>query len=123
VAHPNPTGCCKAVIDPMRALTAGPLNQLGTVLQSLANASTSATVNEGTARKLQDEVVATMKRILDQMSQWESFVDVVNQVAEVIKMEQKVCKPPRRRGRLVRRRFSMTRLSSRLSPRLNRELP
>ena len=30
-----------------------------------------------------------MKNILDQMSQWESFVDVVNQVAEVIKMEQK----------------------------------
>ena len=31
-----------------------------------------------------------MKKILDQMSQWESFVDVVNQVAEVIRMEQKV---------------------------------
>jgi hypothetical protein len=26
------------------------------------------------------------------MSQWESFVDVVNQVAEVIKMQQKVLK-------------------------------
>ena len=34
----------------------------------------------------------TMKNILDQMSQWESFVDVVNQVAEVIKMQQKVLK-------------------------------
>ena len=33
-----------------------------------------------------------MKAILDQMSQWESFVDVVNQVAEVIKMQQKVLK-------------------------------
>ena len=33
-----------------------------------------------------------MKNILDQMSQWESFVDVVNQVAEVIKMQQKVLK-------------------------------
>ena len=31
-----------------------------------------------------------MKTILEQMSQWESFVDVVNQVAEVIKMQQKV---------------------------------
>ena len=31
-----------------------------------------------------------MKNILDQMSQWESSVDVVNQVAEVIKMQQKV---------------------------------
>ena len=33
-----------------------------------------------------------MKTILEQMSQWESFVDVVNQVAEVIKMQQKVLK-------------------------------
>ena len=33
-----------------------------------------------------------MKRILDQMSQWESFVDVVNQVAEVIKIQQDVLK-------------------------------
>jgi len=33
-----------------------------------------------------------MRNILEQMSQWESFVDVVNQVAEVIKMEQKVLK-------------------------------
>jgi hypothetical protein len=31
-----------------------------------------------------------MKTILAQMSQWESFVDVVNQVAEVIRMEQKI---------------------------------
>ena len=35
-------------------------------------------------------VVTGMKNILEQMSQWESFVDVVNQVAEVIKMEQNV---------------------------------
>ena len=33
-----------------------------------------------------------MRNILEQMSQWESFVDVVNQVAEVIQMEQKVLK-------------------------------
>ena len=36
------------------------------------------------------EVVTRMKNILEQMSQWESFVDVVNQVAEVIRMQQKV---------------------------------
>jgi hypothetical protein len=33
-----------------------------------------------------------MRAILEQMSQWESFVDVVNQVAEVIRMEQGVLK-------------------------------
>ena len=44
------------------------------------------------ARRLHGEVVTRMKTILEQMSQWESFVDVVNQVAEVIKMQQKVLK-------------------------------
>ena len=44
------------------------------------------------ARRLHGEVVARMKTILEQMSQWESFVDVVNQVAEVIKIQQKVLK-------------------------------
>jgi hypothetical protein len=80
----------EGVIDPMRALTAGPMNQLRTVLQTLAGGSSTAAANEGAARRLHEEVVTTMRKILDQMSQWESFVDVVNQVAEVIKMEQKV---------------------------------
>jgi len=80
----------EGVIDPMRALTAGPMNQLRSVLQTLAGASSTAGANEGVARRLHEEVVTTMRKILDQMSQWESFVDVVNQVAEVIRMEQKV---------------------------------
>ncbi len=82
----------QAVIDPMKALTAGPMSQVRTVLQSLAGAASSAGATEAEARRLHDEVVTTMKNILDQMSQWESFVDVVNQVAEVIKMQQKVLK-------------------------------
>jgi hypothetical protein len=81
-----------SVIEPIRALTTGPLNQLGTMLQALSGGNATATANEAAARKLHGEVVATMKNILDQMSQWESFVDVVNQVAEVIKMQQKVLK-------------------------------
>ena len=32
------------------------------------------------------------------MSQWESFIDVVNQVAEVIKMQQKVLKATERKA-------------------------
>ncbi len=80
----------EGVIDPMRALTAGPMNQLRAVLQTLAGAGSSAGVNKETARRLHGEVGTKMRNILEQMSQWESFVDVVNQVAEVIKMEQKV---------------------------------
>ena len=68
------------------------MNQLRSVLQSLAGAASTPGASEGEARRLHDEVVTTMKNILDQMSQWESFVDVVNQVAEVIKMQQKVLK-------------------------------
>jgi hypothetical protein len=82
----------QAVIDPMRAVTAGPMSQVRSVLQSLAGAASSPGATEAEARRLHDEVVTTMKNILDQMSQWESFVDVVNQVAEVIKMQQKVLK-------------------------------
>ena len=81
-----------AVIDPIKALTAGPMNQLRGALQSLSSTATASNESREGARKLQAEVVGRMKAILDQMSQWESFVDVVNQVAEVIKMQQKVLK-------------------------------
>ena len=80
----------EGVIDPMRALTAGSMNQLRGVLQALAGAASNPGANKEAARRLHGEVVTKMRNILEQMSQWESFVDVVNQVAEVIRMEQKV---------------------------------
>jgi len=82
----------EAVIDPMRALTIGPMNELRGMLQALAGAGSSPAATDEAARRLHGKVVTTMRDILEQMSQWESFVDVVNQVAEVIKMEQKVLK-------------------------------
>jgi hypothetical protein len=80
----------EGVIDPVRALTAGPMGQLRNVLQTLSGAASSPGASKETARRLHGEVVTKMRNILEQMSQWESFVDVVNQVAEVIRMEQKV---------------------------------
>lgn len=92
----NQVGSAKAyrllqdgVVDPIRALNAGPSNELRGLLQSLAGGPRSPADAEK-ARRQHGEVVARMRAILDQMSQWESFVDVVNQVAEVIKMQQKV---------------------------------
>jgi hypothetical protein len=82
----------EGVIDPIKALTSGPMDQLRGMLQTLAGAGTSPGASKDAARRLHGEVVTKMKNILEQMSQWESFVDVVNQVAEVIKMEQKVLK-------------------------------
>jgi len=81
------------VIDPIRALNAGPVGEFRGVLQSLAGGGGPRTPADAEkARRLHGEVVARMKTILDQMSQWESFVDVVNQVAEVIKIQQNVLK-------------------------------
>jgi hypothetical protein len=80
----------EGVVDPLRALTAGPMNQLRGLLQSLAGGGTSAGANKDMARRMHQETVTTMRNLLEQMSQWESFVDVVNQVAEVIRMQQKV---------------------------------
>jgi hypothetical protein len=80
------------VIDPIRDLNSGPVTQLRGVLQALGGGGTRTQADVEKARRLHGEVVAKMKTILDQMSQWESFVDVVNQVAEVIKIQQKVLK-------------------------------
>jgi hypothetical protein len=80
----------EGVVDPLRALTTGPMAQLRGMLQTLAGAAGAQGASKDAARRLHAEVVTKMKNILEQMSQWESFVDVVNQVAEVIKMEQKV---------------------------------
>jgi hypothetical protein len=82
----------EAIIDPIRALTAGPMNQLRGVLQALAGAASNSSATKESAQRQHQEVIAKMKNILEQMSQWESFVDVVNQVVEVIRMEQKVLK-------------------------------
>jgi hypothetical protein len=80
----------QGIIEPLKALGAGPLNDLRGMLQALAGAGTQAGASEEAARRLHGQVVQKMKDILEQMSQWESFVDVVNQVAEVIRMQQQV---------------------------------
>jgi len=80
----------EGVIDPLRALTAGPMNQLRGLLQALAGAGSSSGASKEVARRHHQETVTKMRNILEQMSQWESFVDVVNQVAEVIRQQQKV---------------------------------
>jgi hypothetical protein len=80
------------VIDPILALNSGVGSEFRTALQALSTSGAKTQDEADKARRLHSEVVARMKVILDQMSQWESFVDVVNQVAEVIKMQQNVLK-------------------------------
>ena len=81
----------EGVIDPILALNGGPVAELRNVLQGLAGGS-AARGDADKARAVHGVVLQRMKQILDQMSQWESFVDVVNQVAEVIKIQQDVLK-------------------------------
>ena len=38
----------------------------------------------------QDQIVTRMNQILKQMSQWDSFVDVLNQLNEIIRMQEGV---------------------------------
>jgi hypothetical protein len=80
------------VIDPIRALNGGSAAELQTTLQALSGGGPRSGADPEKARRQHAEIVAKMQVILDQMSQWESFVDVVNQVAEVIKIQQKVLK-------------------------------
>ncbi len=80
------------VIDPIRALNAGPAVEYRTALQASTGGGPRTRADAEKARRLHGEVVGRMRAILEQMSQWESFVDVVNQVAEVIKMQQNVLK-------------------------------
>ena len=38
----------------------------------------------------EDQIIAKMQDILKQMSQWDSFVDVLNQLNEIIRMQESV---------------------------------
>jgi len=78
----------EAIIAPMRDLAAGPIANLKEELQLLASGRerTDAT----SARKRHAAILKELQAILEQMAQWESFVDVVNQVAEVIRLEREV---------------------------------
>ena len=38
----------------------------------------------------QEQIIAKMNEILKQMSQWDSFVDVLNQLNEIIKLQDSV---------------------------------
>ena len=38
----------------------------------------------------QDQIIAQMNQILKQMSQWDSFIDVLNQLNEIIRLQEGV---------------------------------
>jgi hypothetical protein len=73
------------ILKPLRALNDGPMTQQRDALDDLARNLDAKKLSEATTR--QDEIVAQMNQILKQMSQWDSFVDVINQLNEIIKLQ------------------------------------
>ena len=78
---------CVRLLD-ARQLT--PLNRLHD--QTMARQRRAIKQGEPTEALLdrQDAIAAEMEAILKAMTQWDSFIDVVNQLNEVIKLEQSV---------------------------------
>ncbi len=80
----------KAIIKPLREFHESRLADLRGKLEALTTGETIDADRRETAIETQTQVVQQMQRILDQMSQWESFVDVVNQLRNVITAQDKI---------------------------------
>ena len=77
----------KNVLQPLKKLNDDAMTRQKDALDSLKGDDT-APITETIAR--QEQIVAKMQEILKQMSQWDSFVDVLNQLNEIIKLETNV---------------------------------
>jgi hypothetical protein len=71
-----------------------PLKQMDTDLmipqRDALDALSSQTVKLDDISSRQDQIIAKMNQILKQMSQWDSFVDVLNQLNEIIRLQEGV---------------------------------
>jgi hypothetical protein len=79
-----------SIIKPLRELHETPLADMRTKLEALAGGDSIDEERREAAIAAQTAANQQMQRILDQMSQWESFVDVVNQLRHVITAEDKI---------------------------------
>lgn len=83
-----------SVITPLQEIHDDSMTRQRRNLESLAAAPDSAMRSE--AAEAQDLIVAKLAEVLSQMSQWDSFVDVLNQVNEVLKLQKGVLKGTRK---------------------------
>jgi len=79
-----------SIIRPLRELHENPLADLRTKLEALAAREAIDEDQREAAIAAQTAVIERMQRIFEQMAQWESFVDVVNQLRHVITAEDKI---------------------------------
>ena len=81
-----------AIITPLRTLHGELLARLRAGLDNLAGQPTVAEERRAETQALADQAVLVMQAILTQMAQWESFVDVVNQLKQIIQRQDQVLK-------------------------------
>ena len=78
----------RSVIEPLQALQAGDMERQRQALEDLARNLDNDLLSE--AQRRQDALVERMKDILRQMGQWDSFIDVLNQLNEIIRLQSQV---------------------------------
>jgi hypothetical protein len=76
------------IIKPLRVLNDGLMSEQRDALDGLAKTVDPKKLAEAGTR--QEQIIAKMNEILKQRSQWDSFVDVINQLNEIIKMQDNV---------------------------------
>lgn len=79
-----------SILRPLDELDKDLMDPQRQALDKLGDASDAARVAEASAR--QEQVVEKMKDILKAMAQWDSFVDVLNQLNEIIRLQEGVRK-------------------------------
>ena len=80
------------IIAPLRTLHGDLLTRLRGTIDTLVQQGAISETRRGEAIELGDEAVETMQAILAQMSLWESFIDVINQLKQVIDRQGQVLK-------------------------------
>jgi hypothetical protein len=76
------------IVKPLRTLNDGLMTDQRDALDALAKSVDAKRLAEAGAR--QEQVITKMNEILKLMSQWDSFVDVINQLNEIIKLQDNV---------------------------------
>jgi len=81
-----------SIITPMRSLHQDVLGRLRLVAEELARGQSISEERRTEAVELSEQAVEAMQKILGQMSLWESFIDVINQLKQVIERQDQVLK-------------------------------
>ncbi|MCC7191228.1 MAG: hypothetical protein IT444_00475 [Phycisphaeraceae bacterium] len=82
----------KKILEPLRQLDAGLMTQQREALDAMLGNRDANKISQGLTSAItrQERIVVQMRDILKQMADWDSFVDVLNQLNEVIKLQNQV---------------------------------